>query len=237
VTSVLDAGDTLHAAAAREAGSLSLEGRGRVFVITSRPRAAGVECSSPAWVVRHFVRGGRLAPLLLGDRYLRVGRTRPFHELAASEEARARGIPTPSVLAAACYLGPVFYRADLVTGYIPGAMQLVEALFDLQRPGVGGALERRDALRAAGDLIRTLAKAGVTHRDLHAGNILLEWQGAAPRPHLLDLDRCVVAPAGRQVSPLSMLRRLERSLAKWERRTGLRLSQAEWATLRQGVEG
>jgi hypothetical protein len=116
-------------------------------------------------------------------------------------------------------------------------LDLVEALFDTRRKGLGGAVERQDALRSAGRLIRQMADAGLRHKDIHAGNILLEWRGAAPTPHLLDLDRCEVASTGSSLSPQPMLRRLQRSLRRWEKRTGLRLSEAEWTTLEQSTVG
>lgn len=234
---VLEGGQGLHAAASRERGARPLEGRDTVYVIPAKGRPAGSEASgsSPTtrehWAVRHYVRGGRLAPFFLKDRYLSIGSARPFHEARASIESRARGIPTPQVVAAAMYPARWFYRADLVTEYIPGSANLVEALFDTRRKGAGGALERQDALQAAGGLIRRMAAAGVLHRDLHAGNILLQWEGAAPRPYLVDLDRCDVLPPGRRAAAATMLARLRRSLRKWEAWSGLRITEKEWSIL------
>jgi len=99
----------------------------------------------------------------------------------------------------------------------------------------GGASERLDALRATGELVKKMAAVGLRHRDLHARNILLEWQGAAPTPHLLDLDRCDVGKEGSPVPATPMYQRLRRSLLKWERRTGLHISEMEWETLDQAV--
>jgi hypothetical protein len=118
-----------------------------------------------------------------------------------------------------------------VTEFVARAEDLAAVLFDGRRKGAGGAMERQEALVAAGSLIRTMARAGLRHRDIHAGNILLEWRGSAPSPHLLDLDRCEVRKPDRSVAPTPMLRRLQRSLRKWESRTGLRLSEREWASL------
>jgi hypothetical protein len=141
------------------------------------------------------------------------------------------------VLAAAMYPSGLFYRADLVTAFVPNTSDLVEALFDTRRKGAGGAGERLDALQATGELVRHMAAAGLRHRDIHAGNILLEWRGAAPRPHLLDLDRCDVGPEGVPLSPTSMHQRLRRSLRKWELRTGIRISDKEWETLDRAITG
>ncbi len=239
---VLERGKSLYAAASEDRNGMWLEGRNPVFVIPAKaplPSAPGRAKDGPraSWAIRHYVRGGRIVSALLGDRYFRTGPIRPFHETRSSEEARERGIPTPRVVAAAVYTSGLFYRADLVTEFIPDALDLVEALFDTRRKGAGGAAERLDALRAAGELIRQMALAGIKHRDLHAGNLLMEWKGAAPRAHLLDLDRCEIGRAGGAVPVAPMHRRLKRSLGKWERRTGLRVSEREWETLDRAVAG
>jgi hypothetical protein len=140
-------------------------------------------------------------------------------------------------MAAMMYPHGAFYRADLVTSYVPDTTDLVESIFDARRKGPGGAVERLDALKAAGFLIRTMARAGLRHEDLHAGNILLQWTGAAPRALILDLDRSRLLPPGLTARPEAMLRRLRRSLRKWERKTGLRISTHEWTTLDEAVVG
>ncbi|MGW8265913.1 MAG: lipopolysaccharide kinase InaA family protein [Longimicrobiales bacterium] len=234
---VLEGGSTLHAAAGSERDAEAMGGREPVFVIPAklpRDRRSGAE---ERWVVRKFARGGRILPKLLGDRYLGIGSPRPFYEARVSEEIRERGVPTPRVLAAAVYSAGVFYRGDLVTEFVPAASDLVEILFDNRRKGAGGAGERLDALSAAGSLVRVLAGAGLRHRDLHAGNILLQWEGAAPRAFILDLDLSRLLPRGARASAPAMLRRLTRSLRKWEGGTGLRLSEREWATLEKAALG
>ena len=225
---VLDGGRTLYEAAAVQPDAFLLPGSEPLYVL---PAKKGVR-----WVVRHYARGWSMLPLL-GDRHLRFKSFRPFHELLSSEEARARGIPTPQVIAAAVYLSGPFYRADLVTVLVPGAYNLAEVLFHTTRKGIGGAVERLDALQAAGELIRQLASRGLRHGNLHAGNILLRWQGAAPTPLPLGLDRCQVMPEGVEASPGPMYRRLRRSLGKWERQTGLRIGEREWDTLERAVTG
>ncbi len=234
---VLESGQGLHAASAGDKAVLRLEGRDPVFVIPAKITKGEGAGSGDRWAIRHYARGGRFVPTLLGDRYIRSGRVRPYHEVVASEAARERGIPTPRVVAAAMYPAGIFYRADLVTTFVSNASDLVEALFDTSRKGAGGAAERLDALRAAGELVRRMAAAGLRHRDIHARNILLKWKGATPMPHLLDLDRCEVRPKGVPLSPTSMHQRLRRSLRKWEYRTGIHISDKEWDTLDQAVAG
>jgi len=225
----------LHAASARDPTAFRLEGRYPVYVISAKVPSGTGQGQGSHWAVRHYARGGRFVSVLLGDRYLLSSRVRPFHEAEASEAARDRGIPTPRVVAAAMYRKGLFYRADLVTEFIPNAEDLVRVIFDPRKKGAGGAVERLQALESAGHLLRTMADAGLHHRDLHAGNILMEWKGAAPRAHLLDLDRCEVKPLQETLSPLPMLHRLKRSLLKWERETRLSLSEREWSALEKAT--
>jgi len=234
---VLEGGQTLYQAGAADREGFQVVGRLPVFIIPAKvPREKSTNAAE-RWAVRHYARGGRVFSKLLGDRYLRISPIRPFHEAEASEAARDRGIPTPRVLAAAVYPSGLFYRADLITDFVPASSDLVEALFDTSRKGLGGAVERQVALRTAGELIRRMAETGIRHQDIHAGNILLEWEGAVPRPHLLDLDRCEVAPSGTPLSPDPMLKRLQRSLRRWESHTGLKISDKEWDTLERAVMG
>lgn len=230
VRTVLEGGETLYRAAARHPEALVLHGRGETYAI---PTPGGGE---GRWVVRHYRRGGWMAPLL-GDRYLGVGTPRPFAEVEASEETRARGVRTPRVLAAAVYPGGAFYRGDLVTEFVPGSRDLAEVLFGGGRKGLSGSVDRREALRAAGELIRRMARAGIRHPDMNAKNVLLEWAGAAPTPWLVDLDRVSVEDEGDGPLADGMHRRLVRSLEKWEKKSGIRLSEAYYGVLEKAVGG
>jgi len=162
---------------------------------------------------------------LLEDLYLAVGVPRPLRELLVSTAARERGVATPEVAALAIYPAGPFYRADLATRYIPGSADLAQVLFGAQG---FGANERIGALSAAGRLVRTAHEHGVVHVDLNLQNVLLEWTTGPPVARLLDLDRCRVlsraVPSGQR---MAMLRRFDRSIRKWERRTGRLLQPAE----------
>ena len=237
---LLEGGETLYESASRDREAVQLPGRAPVWAIPEKASRGGhssAESTTSWWVIRHFARGGRLLPRLLGDRFVRLGVPRPFFETRISEEIRARGLPTPRVVAAAVYAAGPFYRSDLVTHFVPDSENLAETLFDPRRKGVTGATERLDALSASGALLRALARGGLQHRDLNAGNILLQWSGASPSAHVLDLDRSRLLPEGTPASVAPMLRRLARSLRKWESRTGLRLSAREWETLEAAVVG
>lgn len=227
---------TLHAAAALHPGARRMEGRGTVYAIPAEPDAleAALDRAPGRWAVRHYRRGGTVARLL-GDRYLRLGTPRPFRELRASEAVRARRIPTPRVVAAAVYPSGIFYRGDLVTAYVPDTLELAAVLFDPGRRGVAGSVDRKDALREAGALIRKMARAGVEHRDLNARNILLEWSGGAPDASVLDLDRCRVGEGPDPDAGRSMVERLERSIRKLEKKTDLEVPPGELRVLREAA--
>lgn len=207
---------TLFEEARGDPDRIELRGRGPAYAIPAPAGSpAGGGSRPPRWLVRHYRRGGAVASLL-GDRYLRLGTPRPFRELAASEEVRARGVETPRVMAATVYPAGAFYRGDLVTEFVEGARDLAEILFsDDEEPS-----RRRRAAAAAGALVGDLAEAGVHHRDLNAKNVLLVGEGEALRALVLDLDRCRLAAAGTHAPRGSMLERLLRSLGSFAADTG-----------------
>jgi 3-deoxy-D-manno-octulosonic acid kinase len=216
VRGAIERGEQLHEAAARQARAL-LHGRGPVPVVAT---------NRGQWVVRRYRRGGSVAAVL-HDRYLRLGLARPMREARACGEIRRRGIPTPRVVGGAVYpVGP-FYRADLVTEYVPGAVDLARLLFEEQHD----VDERVDVLVGVGRLIARAAAAGVEHADLNAKNVLIETLPGGSIPLLLDLDRCRVYPAGLRGEPDEMLARLARSLRKHARRTGREITSRELAAL------
>lgn len=194
-----------------------LQGRAPVFV---------VPLDGATVAVRHYLRGGSVASLL-GDRYLRLGTPRPIIETLASEKLHALGIPTSRVLAAAVYPRGPWYRGDLVTEFIPGAVDLGSFLF-----GEGSdrceEQTRIGALREAISLMDRLADAGLVHPDLNVKNFLVEVEGDTSGIRLLDLDRCGPRGGADDLLRKIMIARFRRSLSRWEERTGKRLSQAEW---------
>jgi 3-deoxy-D-manno-octulosonic acid kinase len=224
---VLADGSTLHAWGSRQPSGASLAGRGRVYSV-----AAPVEGPDrhPRWAVRHYYRGGAVAAPLLGDRYLAAGVPRPLRELMAAHHARARGIPTPAVVAGAVYPAGLWYRADLVTEQVPDASDLAEVLWNEE----ASSFSAEDALFSVGALVRRLERAGILHPDLNAKNLVLTGSGDAPHVHLVDLDGCCARDPGVPVPTFSMRRRLERSLRKFEDRTGRRLPTSAWTALRAG---
>ena len=215
--------------AACEMSRGTMEGRGVVHVVAA---PAG---ESKQWAVRRYMRGGWARPL--GDRFVRVGPPRPFRELATSEAALRGGVPTPVVVCASVYSEGIFYRGDLITEYVPDSNDLAVVLFDGSKSAAQGTeFCRVAALTAAGGLINRMAIAGIRHPDVNAKNILLHGDPGSPDAMLLDLDRCAISEPSPSTSATPMYRRLERSLRKWEGRTGRRLSDEERRALRAGLE-
>lgn len=219
---------TLRDWAVPAATAVLVGGREGVRVVAAPVRGPD---SATQWACRRYLRGG-WAAALLGDRYLRSFGCRPMAELLASHQARARGVRTPAVVAAAWYPRGMFYRADLVTELVQGTHSLAEALF---APGAEPA--RGEPLAAAGRLVRSLEEAAVEHADLNAGNVLVSSADPQAPAWVVDLDRCRVHGSGTQAPGLAMRRRLERSLVKLGGRRGRPLTAADWEALRDGYAG
>lgn len=177
--------------AAQQALGQKLGGRGQAFLVRA-------PCG-PA-VLRRFVRGGWAAPLL-GDRYpgWSPARSRGFREFRLLSELRRLELPVPRPLAASFEPAGLFYRAGLLTEFIPRAQTLAE---------LAAALPRSDWLALA-ETLRRFFQAGLHHPDLNAHNLLRDQSG---QWHLLDFDRATLGPKPAQAAP--MLARLERSLNK-----------------------
>ncbi len=147
-------------------------------------------------VLRHFRRGGALAPIR-GDRYLWLGaeRSRSFREFVLLQRLRAMDLPVPEPLAARCVRHGMWARADLLSVELPGAETLAEML------AAGHVSE--DDWRLVGSMLARFHAAGVDHADLNAHNVVLAHGGW----HLLDFDRG----------------RLRKPACRWQRRNLARL--------------
>lgn len=212
-----------------------LTGRGTVLVVDAP--APGPDARA-RWVVRHYLRGGAVAALLR-DRYLDIGTSRPERELEASSAARARGLPTPAVVAGASYAaGAMRYTADLVTELVPDSMDLARVLFEAEGgPADDGSAvpSRGDALRATGALLVRAATAGVRHADLNARNVVLRHGDDGVEAYLVDLDRGRIRDTPRPGDARAMRDRLARSLRKLGRGYGKPLGDEDWQALTDGV--
>lgn len=157
-------------------------------------------------VLKALRRGGLLAPLRPDT--FRDAR-RPIGNLALPDLARARGIPTPR--AAALLLERAErrrVRAFLAVEEIPRAVDL-RARWRTGRGAPGDAA-------SVVALVRAMHDAGLRHRDLNVGNLLLrDGDGGAPEAFVVDLDGASIDPGPVPFRVrVASLRRLERSYAK-----------------------
>ena len=156
---VLRQNTTLYAWAERQPQRRALRGRAPVYV-------AALPLTGAQVAVRHAWHGGLLAPLT-GDRFRRP--TRAPREYQLSHALRAAGIPTTDIVGYACYpAGPGLARVDVVSRYLPDAVDLGEVL---SGQATGVAIEA--TLDATIALLSVLARHGVVHPDLNAKNILV----------------------------------------------------------------
>lgn len=229
------AGDRPWATAAmEETGSLyrSMKGHPEARPVGGRGPALVVPTPEGTRVVRPYLRGGWMAPLL-GDRYLRLGPSRPHREISLSEGLREKGIATPEVTAATTHRAGPFLRAELVTRHVPDSRTLAAAL------EIRGSREVEEAsLTAVGALIRELAEVGLRHPDLHGENVLVQDTERGLRAWVLDLDRCRIVRDPDVAAGARMLRaRLIRSLEKRRGAIGQRLEASVVAALDRGMAG
>jgi 3-deoxy-D-manno-octulosonic acid kinase len=169
------------------------------------------------YALRHYRRGGLVAPLL-GDRYLRraLQNTRAWREWDMLARLWSEGLPVPRPVAARVVFNGPFYRADIITARLPAPLKLVEVL--KTRP------LKPEEWQAAGRLIRRFHEAGVYHADLNAHNIVF----AADRMYLLDFDRGSIR-GHKRFWPARSLRRLRRSLRKSARQNPVfHFSESDW---------
>lgn len=153
-------------------------------------------------VLRHYHRGGWMAPLM-GDRYLWSGRShsRGFAEFRLLAELSRRGLPVPKPIAARYRRRGPYYTADLITRAIGGAATLAQLIRERH---LDAALAER-----VGELVARFHNDGVDHADLNAHNILI----AADQLWLVDFDRGEIRATG-TAWKLGNLARLKRSLLK-----------------------
>lgn len=177
-------------------------------------------------VLRHYHRGGLVAPLL-GDRYLWKGRNRSrgFAEFMLLAALHRSGLRVPAPIAARCVRRGLYYTADLITRTIGNARTLTEVVrarqFDPVLAGEVGALVAR------------FHSAGVDHADLNAHNILV----AEGKLWLIDFDRGEIRGSG-TAWKLANLARLKRSLLKVGAcdHDEAKLDREIWAPLMRGYE-
>jgi 3-deoxy-D-manno-octulosonic acid kinase len=192
-----------------------------------RGSALFIEASFGQAVLRQYLRGGWPARFSR-ERYIFTGfrRSRPFREFALLGQLHGHGLPVPAPLAAMCARDFLSYRGALLTRRLTNVATLDEMLTEADAssaiwPAVGACIAR-------------FHKAGVTHADLNARNILVRRDSG--EVYLVDFDRSVFEP-GRARDGKTNLARLYRSLQKLWPEEGSGLIDACWQTLLDGYHG
>jgi 3-deoxy-D-manno-octulosonic acid kinase len=167
------------------------EGRGQAFQVAAEFGVAAL---------RHYRRGG-LTGAFWQDRYPFWGaeQTRCFRELRLLAHLQDAHLPVPVPLACRFVRSGFFYRADLLTSWLPGAEPL-SAL----AASVGA-----DTMYAIGTMLKRFHNIGLWHADLNAHNVLLTDDG----PALIDFDRCSIRESANSWKEANLMR-LRRSLIK-----------------------
>ncbi|MDP6543956.1 MAG: lipopolysaccharide kinase InaA family protein [Phycisphaerae bacterium] len=113
-----------------------------------------------------------------------LGVSHASRELYYAQYLRSAGVETPEPLAASSR-GPEWYATVAVQGALPGDRWYDEQLAagDAGKPAIAGAT------KALAEMVARMHAAGVIHRDLHLGNILVVPREGAPRLVMTDLHR------------------------------------------------
>jgi len=125
------------------------------------------------------------SPSLIHRIARRLGASDAMREMRFSEYLRSHGVPTPVALAAMCFDGTEW----LATAALPAVMP-ADVWHERQLArGAAGTKAIRSATVALAKMIGRMHAAGVIHRDLHCGNILIHARRARPALVLSDLHR------------------------------------------------
>lgn len=216
VRALLNQHASLYDAAAAVPGAEPVAGRGTAWRVT---------VGDETWLVRHYHRGGAVARLLR-DRYAAAGGNRALKELHVSADARARGIPTPEVVAAVSYRDGLFCRFDIAVEYVDHARDLAQLLFE-------DRITNPEDVQRAATLITTMMRSGLKHADLNLKNLLVTPTDA----YIIDLDRCMLVDRLSAGEIQRMRARFIRSLDKWESRTGRVVHDEHRRTLKAAFHG
>ncbi|MHC4982287.1 MAG: lipopolysaccharide kinase InaA family protein [Planctomycetota bacterium] len=115
----------------------------------------------------------------------RLGSSDAVREMRFSEYLRSRGVPTPLALAAMCADGFEW----LATAAVRPVVRANEWHKQQLHRGQAGSRAIQRMIVALARMIGRMHAAGVIHRDLHCGNILLRTDRPQPEPILSDLHR------------------------------------------------
>jgi 3-deoxy-D-manno-octulosonic acid kinase len=131
------------------------------------------------WVLRHYYRGGLIGKII-NDSYLFTGfeNTRAAQEFKLLKTLSALKLPAPKPIAYRIKKSGLTYQADILTGRITDAQDLVAIL------STDSASDQ--IWRKIGRCIKSFHQQGIYHHDLNAHNILIDKD---ERVWLIDFDQ------------------------------------------------
>jgi hypothetical protein len=170
-------------------------------------------------LLKKLLRGG-LAGRLRKELFAGAGRL--LDNLRLPIEAQRRGVPTAAPAALLLAPGP----GRMFHGWL--AVDEIADADDLSALYSAGSRPSRKEMGAAIGLVRRMHEAGLVHRDLNLGNLLVRGGAGRCDAFVIDLDGASFSegplPFGRR---RAALRRLERSYVKQAMLSGRRPIQAE----------
>lgn len=99
-------------------------------------------------------------------------------------------------------------RSYLLVEYIDGAVQLREILTHFRKAHTDWqGIEKFDFLAQLAEYVGTMHRAGICHRDLSGGNVLVKVMEGKPIFELIDINRCRIR---NPITPSMRLKDLER---------------------------
>lgn len=160
-------------------------------------------------IVRRYRHGGLLG-IITGDLFWNYAR--PLNELLVSEHGRAMGMATLEVVAIIKHqVSPPFFRADLITREITGAIDLIRCVKEENRL----LKKKRVIIRKAARAIRVMHDIGIYHGDLHLKNLLVKIdRNDNVAVYIIDMDKSVLYPRMDITKRMKNLHRLDRSVVK-----------------------
>ncbi len=173
----------------------------------SRGKTARLRIAGQVLRLKQLRRGGATGRLWC-DRF--PGRGRLLRNVSLPEEARRRGVATPRAVALLLIQGPPgLHRGWLALEELEGAQDLANRFNSDGPPTI-------PELATVMQVVKAMHDAGVEHRDLNLGNLLIRSSGIETEAFVIDLDgaRTHSRTLGFRRRQRS-LRRLERSYVKW----------------------
>ncbi|CAH0530980.1 3-deoxy-D-manno-octulosonic acid kinase [Allocatenococcus thiocycli] len=191
---------------------------------TGRGTTWFVQLDTMQAALRHYRRGG-LFGKLVKDHYWFSGwdKTRSAEEFQLLLTLTEAGVNVPKPIAARAVKTGLTYQADLLSGRIPNAKDLVSILQEQALPA--------ETYRKVGQEIAKMHGAGVNHTDLNIHNILIDTH---EKVWIIDFDKCC-QQAGSEWQRTN-LDRLLRSFRKEQRKRSIHWQEDEFNHLLAGYK-